>query len=93
VIGSPGYYAIDHRFQVVEPIIIALALREQQRAATERRLWSSRPLRKVRVIGDEEGAIVDAFNALRHRYTYIFTTCRPIVTSPPPASPRRSVCR
>jgi hypothetical protein len=53
VIGSPGYYAIDHGFQVVEPIIIALALREQQRAATERRLWSSRPLQKVRVIGDE----------------------------------------
>jgi molybdopterin-biosynthesis enzyme MoeA-like protein len=29
---------------------------------------------KVRVIGDEEGAIVDALNALRHRYTYVFTT-------------------
>jgi molybdopterin-biosynthesis enzyme MoeA-like protein len=26
------------------------------------------------VVGDEETAIVDALNALRHRYTYIFTT-------------------
>src|SRR5919108_472491 len=25
-------------------------------------------------VGDEEGAIVDAINALRHRYTYVFTT-------------------
>ena len=25
-------------------------------------------------VGDEEGAIVDALNALRHRYTYVFTT-------------------
>jgi molybdopterin-biosynthesis enzyme MoeA-like protein len=31
-------------------------------------------LKEVRVVGDEEGAIVDALNALRHRYTYIFTT-------------------
>jgi molybdopterin-biosynthesis enzyme MoeA-like protein len=28
---------------------------------------------EVRVIGDEETAIVDAVNALRHRYTYVFT--------------------
>ena len=31
-------------------------------------------LKEVRVVGDEERAIVDALNALRHRYTYIFTT-------------------
>jgi molybdenum cofactor synthesis domain-containing protein len=31
-------------------------------------------LLEVRVVGDEEGAIVDALNALRHRYTYVFTT-------------------
>ena len=31
-------------------------------------------LREVRVVGDEETAIVDALNALRHRYTYVFTT-------------------
>jgi molybdopterin-biosynthesis enzyme MoeA-like protein len=31
-------------------------------------------LREVRVIGNEERAIVDAINALRHRYTYVFTT-------------------
>src|SRR5437660_58889 len=31
-------------------------------------------LKEVRVVGDEEGAIVDALNALRHRYTYVFTT-------------------
>src|SRR6516225_4694941 len=31
-------------------------------------------LREVRVVGDEERAIVDAVNALRHRYTYVFTT-------------------
>src|SRR6202047_2974381 len=29
---------------------------------------------EVRVVGDEEGAIVDALNALRRRYTYVFTT-------------------
>jgi molybdopterin-biosynthesis enzyme MoeA-like protein len=31
-------------------------------------------LKEVRVLGDEEAAIVDALNALRHRYTYVFTT-------------------
>jgi molybdopterin-biosynthesis enzyme MoeA-like protein len=31
-------------------------------------------LKEVRVVGDEETAIVDAVNALRHRYTYVFTT-------------------
>ena len=31
-------------------------------------------LKEVRVVGDEEAAIVDAVNALRHRYTYVFTT-------------------
>src|SRR5437016_7642758 len=31
-------------------------------------------LREVRVDGNEEGAIIDAINALRHRYTYVFTT-------------------
>jgi molybdopterin-biosynthesis enzyme MoeA-like protein len=29
---------------------------------------------EVRVVGDDETAIVDALNALRHRYTYVFTT-------------------
>src|SRR5207244_11106808 len=33
-------------------------------------------LREVRVVGDEEGPIVEALNALRHRYTYVFTTGR-----------------
>src|SRR5436190_23963391 len=31
-------------------------------------------LKEVRVVGNEEKAIVDALNALRHRYTYVFTT-------------------
>jgi molybdenum cofactor synthesis domain-containing protein len=31
-------------------------------------------LTEVRVVGDEEAAIVDALNALRSRYTYVFTT-------------------
>jgi len=31
-------------------------------------------LAEVRVVGDEEAAIVGALNALRHRYTYVFTT-------------------
>src|SRR6201993_4389245 len=31
-------------------------------------------LAEVRVVGDEEASIVDALNALRHRYTYVFTT-------------------
>src|ERR1700758_1973338 len=31
-------------------------------------------LMEVRVVGDEEAAIVDALNALRARYTYVFTT-------------------
>src|SRR5499427_7551118 len=31
-------------------------------------------LKEVRVVGDEEGAIVDALNALRRRYSYVFTT-------------------
>jgi molybdopterin-biosynthesis enzyme MoeA-like protein len=29
---------------------------------------------EVRVVGDEERAIIDALNALRHRYSYVFTT-------------------
>src|SRR5258708_2290426 len=31
-------------------------------------------LKEVRVVGDEERAIVDALNAVRHRCTYVFTT-------------------
>src|SRR5262249_33612320 len=31
-------------------------------------------LKEVRVVGDQETVIVDALNALRHRYTYVFTT-------------------
>jgi len=31
-------------------------------------------LKEVRVVPDEEGEIVDALNALRARYTYVFTT-------------------
>jgi molybdopterin-biosynthesis enzyme MoeA-like protein len=31
-------------------------------------------LREVQVVGDEERAIVDALNALRHRCTCVFTT-------------------
>jgi Probable molybdopterin binding domain len=30
--------------------------------------------KEMRVVGDEERAIVDALNALRHRFTYVFTT-------------------
>ena len=48
-------------------------------------------LKEVRVVGDEEGAIVDALNALRRRCTYVFTTGG--ITSPPTAWRRRSVCR
>jgi hypothetical protein len=53
-------------------------------------------LKEVRVVGNEEGAIIDAINALRPRYTYVFTTGgigRPMMTSPPTASLRRSGCR
>ena len=31
-------------------------------------------LREVRIVPDVEGEIVAALNALRHRYTYVFTT-------------------
>lgn len=31
-------------------------------------------LREVRIVGDEETEIVAALNAMRHRYTYVFTT-------------------
>ena len=31
-------------------------------------------LKEARVVGDEERTIVDALDALRHRYTYVFTT-------------------
>ena len=31
-------------------------------------------LKEVRIVGDEEDAIVEALNALRARYTYVFTT-------------------
>jgi molybdenum cofactor synthesis domain-containing protein len=31
-------------------------------------------LMEVRVVGDRETAIIDALNALRHHYTYVFTT-------------------
>ena len=31
-------------------------------------------LKEVRVVGDDERAIVDALNALRRHYTYVFTT-------------------
>ena len=31
-------------------------------------------LREVRIVPDEEDAIIEALNALRARYTYVFTT-------------------
>jgi molybdenum cofactor synthesis domain-containing protein len=31
-------------------------------------------LKEVRIVPDDESAIVEALNALRHRYTYVFTT-------------------
>jgi molybdenum cofactor synthesis domain-containing protein len=31
-------------------------------------------LREVRIVGDDEAAIIEAINALRARYTYVFTT-------------------
>src|SRR5262245_5803325 len=31
-------------------------------------------LKEVRVVADQEGAIIEALEALRHRYTYVFTT-------------------
>lgn len=31
-------------------------------------------LREVRIVADDEGAIVEAVNQLRHRYSYVFTT-------------------
>src|SRR5207302_1591426 len=31
-------------------------------------------LKEVRVVGDEERAIIDALTGLRHRYSYVFTT-------------------
>jgi molybdenum cofactor synthesis domain-containing protein len=31
-------------------------------------------LKEVRIVADEEPAIVEALNALRHRYTYVFTS-------------------
>jgi molybdenum cofactor synthesis domain-containing protein len=31
-------------------------------------------LKEVRIVADEEAAIIEALNALRHRYTYVFTT-------------------
>ncbi len=31
-------------------------------------------LRRVRIVGDEEAAIVEAVNALRERYTHVFTS-------------------
>jgi len=35
-------------------------------------------LKEVEMVGAEEGAIVDALNALRRRCTYVFTTGGPI---------------
>src|SRR6201981_858349 len=31
-------------------------------------------LKEVRIVADDEGDIVAALNALRHRYSYVFTT-------------------
>src|SRR5262249_36935872 len=53
-------------------------------------------LKEVRVVGDEERAIVAALNALRHHYTMSPPPAgsgRPTVTSPPTAWRRCSVCR
>lgn len=50
-------------------------------------------LKEVRVVSDDEDDIIAALDALRHRYAYVFTTAasgRPMTTSPPTASPRRS---
>ena len=46
-------------------------------------------LKEARVVGDEEADIVEALNALRTAYDYVFTTGR-MTTSPPTAWPGRS---
>ena len=53
-------------------------------------------LREVRVVGDEERAIIDALNALRIATPMSSPPAgsgRPTVTSPPTAWRRHSVCR
>ena len=53
-------------------------------------------LKEVRVVGDEERAIVDALNApgiATHMSSPPAGLGRPTVTSPPTALRRRSVCR
>src|SRR5258707_757388 len=53
-------------------------------------------LMEVRVVGDEEPAIVEALNALRARYTLCSppaASARPTTTSRPNAWPRPSACR
>ncbi len=45
-------------------------------------------LKEVRVVADDETAIIEALDALRERYTYVFTTgasAQPTMTSPPTA--------
>ena len=32
------------------------------------------PVKEVRIVSDDQASIVDAVNALRHRYSYVFTT-------------------
>ena len=53
-------------------------------------------LKEVRVVPDEQPEIVAALNALRTRYSYVFTTgasAQPMTISPPKRSPRRSAFR
>lgn len=47
-------------------------------------------LKEVRIVADDEEAIVEALNALRARYDYVFTSGasgRRMTTSPPMRSP------
>src|SRR5947209_173372 len=55
-------------------------------------------LREVRVVGNEEGAIIDAMRSMRFgtaipMSSRLAVSDRPMMTSPPTASLRRSGCR
>src|SRR6266478_8698677 len=75
VSDSAGWYYITAALLVIGDKILSGRTKDQNIGYVAEYLTAlGVNLLEVRVVGDEETAIVDAVNALRHRYTYVFTT-------------------
>ncbi len=72
---SPGNEAVDAALLVIGDEILSGRTKDRNIGTIADRLNAiGIDLKEVRVVADDEGDIIAAVNALRHRYMYVFTT-------------------